>query len=389
MSKIIEKAFDAGKKIFRSVFLGSPNLLTSADLNRQMQAFKYQLDMLDDKTGLLIENGKLTTSLRSGTLTCKLEYGHIYFKGCEFKPSSTELTIDLTSSSPVVYMYLTAEQKTVTYADDPTHEIAGAKFADGSSMEAANQLCYANEGLMLSHSGPTSNVENVVGLVAKITLLGSDNIVVQENFNSSESPIRFGSTNKVGNIDPSQGSDYPISFGDTYEEAFRKLRKYLGDGVVHAGTWDAFSQTSDEILDSTVGSYPCSLIDFGPFVVINLTVDSYKVLSSLFLFNMDAGTIAVFHDITDEMLSSKFLGGIVSGKISWYYSNKVIGEAPVSSRISVVSCSEIQRSSEGTNTAVCSFSVECDDIDKNQVTEASGFLDISIPVNVTLVFLRK
>ena len=49
MSKIVDKVFDAGKKIIRSVFLGSPNLFTTSDLNRQIEAIKYQLDSLDDK----------------------------------------------------------------------------------------------------------------------------------------------------------------------------------------------------------------------------------------------------------------------------------------------------------------------------------------------------
>ena len=44
MSKIVTKAFDATKKVVRSIFRGSPNLLTSSDLNRQFEALKHQID---------------------------------------------------------------------------------------------------------------------------------------------------------------------------------------------------------------------------------------------------------------------------------------------------------------------------------------------------------
>ena len=46
MSAIIDKVYDATKRIYKSVFKGAPNLITTADLNRQMSAFQAQLENL-------------------------------------------------------------------------------------------------------------------------------------------------------------------------------------------------------------------------------------------------------------------------------------------------------------------------------------------------------
>ena len=51
MANIIEKAFDASKNIVRTIFLGKPNLFTTSDLNRQIEAFKYQMDSIENRLG--------------------------------------------------------------------------------------------------------------------------------------------------------------------------------------------------------------------------------------------------------------------------------------------------------------------------------------------------
>ena len=218
MSKIIEKAFDATKKIIRSVFLGSPNLITSSDLNRQIEAIKYQLDQLDDKTGMVIEGGNLGHTLNGGTLSVNLEYDTIRFKGCQFSPTTQQLTINFTSSAPVAYLCLVAEKSEVTYSDDTTHEIAGAKFADGTSYPAANQIVYKNEALVLTHA--LSSVENLVGVIGVFTLSSTGNVVVKENFITDEKSdtLAMGKSGVITDFDSSLKGT--IANGRTYDEAF-------------------------------------------------------------------------------------------------------------------------------------------------------------------------
>ena len=113
MSKIIEKTFDAGKKIIRSIFKGSPNLLTSSDVNRQMEAFKHQMDLTDDRTGVTSDM-EITHSLSSATLSVNCKYSYIRFKGCSFNPRIPLLFINFTPLSSTAYLCLVADTEVVT-----------------------------------------------------------------------------------------------------------------------------------------------------------------------------------------------------------------------------------------------------------------------------------
>ena len=217
MSKIIEKAFDATKKIIRSIFLGSPNLITSSDLNRQIEAFKYQLDQLDLKTGVSSDLD-VAASLSSGTLTVNCEFSYIEVRGCSFSPAKSSLTTNFTSGSPVAYLLLIAEESTVTYEDDFSHEISGAKFLDGTSYPAANQLVYKNERLQLSHN---SDEEGVVAILAIFELTESGNVISRKNTIPRKDSL---SLNKSGSIlNYQSGAKGTISAGTTYDEAFSIL----------------------------------------------------------------------------------------------------------------------------------------------------------------------
>lgn len=171
MSKILEKTFDAGKKIMRSVFRGVPNLLTTSDLNRQIEALKFQIDQLQDLVGVATKDFEVIYEVKNGVLNVGLENMepvedgcvHLEVKGCRFNINAdTSLKIDA-SIQNFVYLVLVATVKTVTYADDPTHEISGATFEDGTSMEAADNHVYTDEHLMLSRTIPEETVY-VVGV---------------------------------------------------------------------------------------------------------------------------------------------------------------------------------------------------------------------------------
>lgn len=189
MSKIVEKTFDASKKIIRSIFKGSPNLFTSSDLNRQVEALKYQLDQLNEKVGATSDM-EITTNLSSGTLSVGYSYSYIEVRGCSFSPETNFLDINLTNSAPIAYLCLVADTKEVTYSDDPSHEMSGAVFSDGTSMPSANQLVYYNERVILSHS--FLNISNLVAVMAIIELV-NDRVSVVKNFITKGKSILFNS----------------------------------------------------------------------------------------------------------------------------------------------------------------------------------------------------
>lgn len=196
MSKIIDKAFDVGKKIVRSIFRGSPNLITSADLNRQVEALKYQIDSLDNRVGGLSD--VVITPLFSGsTLRISVDYSYMEFKGCSFLPSKTiDSSINLTASAPTVYVCLSATTRIVTYSDDSSHEIAGAKFQDGSSYPAADQIIYEGEKIILSHS--ITDVQDIVGVIAVISLVNGKAVVNKNVVEKGKSlPLSFNTSSSV------------------------------------------------------------------------------------------------------------------------------------------------------------------------------------------------
>ena len=179
MSRIINKAFDASKKIVRSIFRGSPNLLTSSDLNRQIEALKYQIDKLEERTNVdtdldinvvsisahrrNLEDPTMTTKESENRVTFTL--GYMRFKGCLFTPTVSPITVLIgENEQKKMYIHLVAEKKIVTYEDDFSHEISGAKFEDGASMPAADNEVYFNERIVCTEN---KNEPNSLAILAE------------------------------------------------------------------------------------------------------------------------------------------------------------------------------------------------------------------------------
>lgn len=242
MSRVLDKAFDAGKKIIRSVFKGSPNLITSADLNRQMEAFKCQLDNLEEHTGVTSDI-LITSSLSASTLTVGYKYSYIRFKGCEFRPESTILSTNFTKMVNTAYLCLVADTEEVTYEDDPTHEIAGAKFEDGTSMPAANQIRYKNEALVLTHA---TTMDNLVGVLAVFTMSDTGKVITKQNTILANDSFAMGSRDTIRYMDPS--SVGRITEGDTYDEAFSILENRFAN---IAPEWDYLVMSDSGIVNPT------------------------------------------------------------------------------------------------------------------------------------------
>lgn len=239
MSKIIEKAFDATKKIIRSVFLGSPNLITSSDLNRQMEAFKYQLDLLDDKTGMIIEGVDLKHAFSSSTLIIDFKCESIKFKGCQFYPEAAKLSINFTIGAPLAYLCLTAEQEVVTYENDSSHEIAGAKFADGTSYPAANQVVYKNEALILTHA--LSEVENLVGVIAYFKRSDTGNLIIEKNFISNVGTETLAMSKDGVIKDFNSSYKGKVTNGTPYNKAFSAIENRF---THFSNSWDSLVDSS-------------------------------------------------------------------------------------------------------------------------------------------------
>lgn len=246
MSQIINKAFDASKKIIRSIFKGSPNLFTTADLNRQIEAIKYQLDLLDDKTGFVSDmNLSSATLSSSGNLSVTPTFTALKYKGCDFKPASKLLQINI--SSKPAYLALFAKTSEVTYETDSSHEIAGAKFADGTSQPAANQLVYTAEKLALIYADYTPNVAVdgvLLGVIAMFQQSSQGTLVVKKNyFTGVTDALSFRTESNVVNSDTS--STGQITPGMSYDQAINILQNRLNKlKNSKQSTWATFSGVS-------------------------------------------------------------------------------------------------------------------------------------------------
>ena len=172
MSNIIEKAFDASKKIVRSIFKGAPNLLTATDLNRQFEALKSQIDSVEENQRVISDLSvdmyvDYTRVSSDGAFINKINVTKVIAKGCSFSPkvSSETLSNKLAASmrGKTWYICLVAKKKVVTYEDDFSHEIAGAKFEDGTSLPAANQEVYYDEEIIVTSEKNPDNCVLVLG----------------------------------------------------------------------------------------------------------------------------------------------------------------------------------------------------------------------------------
>ena len=175
MSKIIEKTFDASKKIIKSIFKGTPNLLTATDLNRQIAALKYQIDKVESGEGVTSQlivsahlNAKTDEVLNifeeQEYVTVTFNGADINVKGCTFSPKYTDFKMDAKDMyDKEWYIHLIAKKKVVSYEDDFSHEISGARFEDGTSMAAANNEVYYDEEVVVTSDKKVNNCVLTLG----------------------------------------------------------------------------------------------------------------------------------------------------------------------------------------------------------------------------------
>ena len=247
MSAINKKVFNPNQKINKAKFLGAPALITTEDLNRQIDINDYRDTMLE-KNSLLTSTVDIGVSVGgqgdtftmprpSGSfdytqvrdVTITLSNGVVTTKGCGFVIGATSRTISC-ALDYYVSIGLYADKELLTSANDPSKEISGAKFASGLTHEAAAHYIYKNEEVIFRKG----EVLPVVAGKELIAVLG------KVRFERHNTPLLEGdgqtrvSFKAVLDKFYAQPSAYP-----DYLEAFRntKLNYYgsTGEIVMHGG----------------------------------------------------------------------------------------------------------------------------------------------------------
>lgn len=149
MSSIVDKAFDATQKIMRTIFRGTPNLFTTPDLNRQIEAFDYRLKRLEWFRGIETDM-VVSREVGAGYNNIVFTYSYIRVFGCTlYEGVQRSVYHSVYSGYPLGGYGLYINPGIVQYADDPSHAISGAKFADGTSQPAADNLVINDWGFAL------------------------------------------------------------------------------------------------------------------------------------------------------------------------------------------------------------------------------------------------
>lgn len=147
MSSIIAKPFNPVQKIIRAIFKGSPNLFTTSDLNRQIEAFDYRLKQLERKVGVITDMEFEWDSDENYVA----KYSYLEYNGCILY-SGNQITFKIGSSiDNFRALGILITEREIDYTGDSTHLISGAKFEDGTSKPAANHKVVQDYRLVLAH----------------------------------------------------------------------------------------------------------------------------------------------------------------------------------------------------------------------------------------------
>lgn len=160
MSKIISKPFSWANKIINAVFKGAPNLITTSDLNRQIELLKKELYVLQQSSGVIISDltHSVDTSV-SSRVRISFSLSYVYCLGVKFDVSHSD-DFDLAAGT-TKELRLYAKKTLITSDDDFSKEISGAKFEDGTTQPAAEHYVYQEPVVLLvdGASSPNNNFE--------------------------------------------------------------------------------------------------------------------------------------------------------------------------------------------------------------------------------------
>lgn len=158
MSNIVAKQFNWARKIYKAVFKGTPNILTTEDVNREFDNLREGAYLSQRSVGVISNMQNPILTIIGGALVSaspNVVNGYVIVGGVKFDlPAtidtgaygSTLLHSRNTSKEYTINLY--ARRTLVTFSDDVTKEISGAKFEDGSVKEAAEHYVYSDEKLV-------------------------------------------------------------------------------------------------------------------------------------------------------------------------------------------------------------------------------------------------
>lgn len=301
MASIIDKAFDASKKIVRTVFRGAPNLFTTSDINRQFEAIKAQLDFLEDKVGCVnTSNVDVIATISETTLTVKVQAGgggsmEFYVRGIKHTATSfSALTKTSIGKSGVCYLVMKAKTKLVEFSD-AQYDISGAEFSDGTYQPAADHLVYDTFSLSLE----SSNIlpAGAIGVLAKISWEGTTTYVrpyyknsVYTNGIHSDSGLFAMAQNRIEDINTKETTKPGVNV------SYDSVISYLSRTIVPVGTILPFY---GDVKAATLsyGWIPCTALAYvgttsGVTVSSFASENIYKLYNALYGTDIEWGVYA-------------------------------------------------------------------------------------------------
>lgn len=169
MSNLITKAFDATKKIAQTVFNGKPNVFTTNDLNIAMEANRFAFDMLA-KTTPAIAGAVILPQQNNGNWALNVSvyvdtdaFGpYVIAGGAKFKINSGTFPFTMSTADNKKSLYLVgvvAGKSLVTFNNNPTHDISGAVFSDGTTLASADHYVFNDMTFSVIHE---SEIEDTI-----------------------------------------------------------------------------------------------------------------------------------------------------------------------------------------------------------------------------------
>lgn len=159
MSQIVNKPFDWTKKIYKAVFRGTPNLLTTEDVNREFDNIRTASYLTQRAVGVI---SNISPSFALNAVGNYLS--NIYFTqnayaivgGVKFQLPITSQFMPMTVLDPnkEYHLNLYARKSLVDFDGNADKTISGAKFEDGSTKKAADHYIYHNEALVFEEKLP-------------------------------------------------------------------------------------------------------------------------------------------------------------------------------------------------------------------------------------------
>lgn len=264
MASIISKAFDATKKVFNTIFNGSPNLFTTDDMNVTMNRLNNYLMSLESIIGVRTDM-VVQPKYYDNDLVVSYRFKNLYAFGCHFTSDdrfrSTDVTL-IDRQNPV-YLLATFKRRKVTFLNDTAHTIAGATFDDGTLKKAADYEVLEDPTFSLLEASviPDSTADSLIVVLAKITYTTSDEMpMIVENY------VHIGIENSVqlnntGVLVLSKLQSGKLSTGMSYDKAISRLCSYTQiDANTLNTNWvqtmkykDDGTKTSSAILVRVVG----------------------------------------------------------------------------------------------------------------------------------------